>query len=87
MAISSCGDAEGWLEAAMASVRSIETSAQRFCGEKESGRRSERAQEREEEREAGEERRGSSTVLVLTRNVDGLHRLWRGIARTGDVDR
>jgi hypothetical protein len=71
----------------MASVRSGETSAQRFSGEKESGQRSERAQERGEEREAGEERRGSSNVLVLTRNADGLRRLRRGIARPGSVDR
>jgi hypothetical protein len=70
-----------------ASVHSGETSAQRFCGEKESGRRSERAQERGEEREAEEERWGSSIVLVLMRNTDSLCRLRRGIAWPSSVDR
>jgi hypothetical protein len=71
----------------MASVRSGDASAEQFCGGKGSGRWSERAQERGEEREAGEERRGSSTMLVLTRNDGGLYRLRRGIVRPGGVDR
>jgi hypothetical protein len=79
MTISSCGNVEGWLEAAMASVRSGETSAERFCGEKESGRWSERAQERGEEREAREERRGSSIVLVSTKSSGGFPELRREI--------
>jgi hypothetical protein len=71
----------------MVSVRPGETSAERFCGEKEFGRWLERAQERGEEREDGEERRSSSTLLVLTRNADGLRRLRRGITRPGGIDR
>jgi hypothetical protein len=71
----------------MASVRYGDAFAERFCGGKGSSRRSERAQERGEEREAEEERWGSSTVLVLTRNDGGLRRLRHGIAWPGGIDR
>jgi hypothetical protein len=77
--IASCDALEGQLEAAMASVRSSETPAKRFCGENEFDRWLERSQEGEEEREVSEGVRGCSTVLLPTEINDGLHEFRRGI--------